>query len=415
MEATAKILCYSTGKRRFNNSLQIMKIKQKYFALVFATWTLVINFWAWSLISPLGVKYSLELQLTPLELSLLLAAPVVIGALGRIIFGIFTDKYGGKKMFIATCLLTLIPVLGLNFASEYSYLLFAAMLLGTGGAAFVIGIPFLSAWFPPQKRGLVLGIYSMGNAGTALSAFLTPRLSESLGSNQTFLLVGTLLVLTAGVFAVATKESPSWRPSSVRPSKRLRQAAINRITWDLSLVYVISFGAFVAFGVYLPVLLKTNYELSLTDAATRAAGFILLATIARPFGGWLSDKFGGKKVIMVSLAMGILLSTFVAFEATLQVQTTVAYLALAFALGCSNGAVFALVGRLIKPEIMGSVTGIVGACGGLGGFFPPLVLGLSYQRTNSYSLALVALAISAFIVFLYIRLRFRTNDYKRAI
>lgn len=388
---------------------------RKYFTLIFATWTLIVNFWAWSILSPLGANYASDLDLSPLKLSFLLAAPVIIGSLGRIIFGIATDKYGGRKMFIATCLLTLIPILGLTVAKDYSQLFFAAMLLGTGGAAFVIGIPFLSAWFPPAKRGLVLGIYSIGNAGTAVSAFLTPRLSSSIGLNEAFLLVGGLLVITAAIFVFFVEESPNWSPSKDHPIRQLRLAAINRTTWDLSLVYVITFGAFVAFGVYLPVLLKTNYALSLTDAATRAAGFILLATVARPIGGWLSDKFGGKKVIMVSLAMGILLSTFVAFEATLQVQTTVAYLALAFALGCSNGAVFALVGRLIKPEIMGSVTGIVGACGGLGGFFPPLVLGLSYQRTNSYSIALVALAISAFLVFLYIRLRFRTNDYEKAI
>lgn len=383
-----------------------------YFALLIATLALTVNFWAWSLLSPLGSTYAKELSLQPVKLSLLLAVPVIIGSLGRILLGMLTDKYGGKALFTVICFLMVIPVIGLAFAHDYHQLIFAAFFLGLGGATFVIGIPYVSAWFLPERRGLVLGIYSMGNAGTALSAFMTPRLTDAIGRNGTFLVVVTLLVTMGVIFALWGKNSPIWKAPKGSPINRMISATKQRVTWDLSSVYMVTFGAFVAFGVYLPVLLKIAYGLSLTDAATRAAGFVLLATIARPIGGWLSDKVGGKVVIQLGLLSVIILASFVAFQPSLMSQTTIAYLSLAFALGCCNGAVFALVGKFTRSEFMGSVTGIVGAAGGLGGFFPPLILGLTYQLTHSYAPALVMLAISAAIVLIYINGRFKLAVYK---
>lgn len=384
-----------------------------YFALTIATLALIINFWAWSLLSPLGARYASELSLNPLSLSLLLAVPVIVGSLGRIILGMITDKFGGRIVFAVTCLLAMIPVIALAFSDTYTQLILVAIFLGIGGAAFVVGIPFVSAWFPPEKRGLVLGIYSMGNAGTAVSGFLTPRLDNAIGRQWTYFLVASLLFVMAMIFIVWGKNAPGWKPPKGSSFKRFASAAKSRITWDLATVYVITFGAFVAFGVYLPVLLKVSYGLSLTDAASRAAGFVLLATLARPVGGWLADKVGGKHVIRIVLIAVVVLAMFVALQPTLQLRTTIAYLSLAFTLGCGNGAVFALVGKLSKPDIMGSVTGIVGACGGLGGFLPPLILGFTYQKTHSYSIALMMLACGALIAFFYINKRFQDlSTYK---
>lgn len=380
-----------------------------YFALSIATLALILNFWAWSLLSPLGSNLANELTLTPVMLSFLLAVPVIIGSLGRIGFGMLTDKFGGKAMFTVVCLLTSVPVFALTFADDYRQFLFTAIFLGLGGAAFVIGIPFVSAWFPPEQRGFVLGVYSMGNAGTALSGFATPRLADSFGRDTTFVIVAVLLVLMAAVFMIWGKNAPSWKPAKGSAITRLVTAAKLRLTWDLSSIYAVTFGAFVAFGVYLPVLLTVSYGLSLTDAATRAAGFVLLATIARPVGGWLSDKVGAKRVVIVALGSIVLLAAFVALQPTLEPQTTVAYLSLAFVLGCASGAVFALVGKLAKPDVMGSVTGIVGAAGGFGGFLPPLLLGFTYQRMQSYSLALILLSVTALIVLIYITRRFRNK------
>lgn len=378
-----------------------------YFALTIATFALAINFWAWSLLSPLGATLASELALTPVALSLLLAVPVIVGSLGRIGLGMLTDKFGGRAMFATICLLTAIPVLALTFAGEYRQYVTAAVFLGLGGTVFVIGVPFLSAWFPPERRGFVLGVYSMGNAGTALSGFATPRLTNAFSPDTTFVIVAVLLVLIAVIFMIWGKNAPGWKASKGSGVDRLVRAAKLRLTWDLSSVYAVTFGAFVAFGVYLPVLLKAAYGLSLTDAAARAAGFVLLATIARPLGGWLSDKVGPKHVVRTALFAVIPLAVFVALQPTLAPQTTIAYLSLAFVLGCASGAVFAMVGKLAKSNVMGSVSGIVGAAGGFGGFLPPLLLGFTYQRTQSYALALGLLAAAAAVVLVYIHRRFK--------
>lgn len=410
--ATVKTTFSLTGKHLYSDMSKQKVLRPSpaaYLALGIATLALILNFWAWSLLSPLGPKLANELTLTPVMLSFLLAVPVIIGSLGRIGFGMLTDKFGGKAMFAVVCLLTSIPVFALTFAEDYRQFLITAIFLGLGGAAFVIGIPFVSAWFPPQRRGFVLGVYSMGNAGTALSGFATPRLASEFGRDITFAIVAALLVLMAVVFIILGKNAPGWKPTNGSAVNRLITAAKSRLTWDLSSIYAVTFGAFVAFGVYLPVLLTVSYGLSLTDAASRAAGFVLLATIARPVGGWFSDKVSAKRVVIGSLGSTIVLAAFVALQPTLEPQTTGAYLSLAFVLGCANGAVFALVGKLAKPEVMGSVTGIVGAAGGFGGFLPPLLLGLTYQRTQSYSLALILLSITALIVLIYITRRFRNK------
>lgn len=387
-------------------------VKGSYRALALATGALAINFWAWTLLSPLGTAYAKDLDLSPSALAFLLAIPVIVGSAGRIVLGAITDKYGGKKVFSVICLLEIIPVIALAFLNGYGELAITAVWLGLGGAVFAVGVPFVSAWFPLGKRGFALGIYSMGNAGAAVSGFLTPRLADNLGRPVAFLTVAGLLAAASLAFLVYGKNAPGWKPAKGASARRLAQAASSRLVRDLSGVYVITFGAFVAFGVYLPVLLKVAYGLPATDAAARAAGFILLATAARPVGGWLSDKLAGKLVIQLSLSAVAILATYTALQPNLGLQTTSAYLALAATLGCANGAVFALVGKLAKPDSVGAVTGIVGALGGLGGFLPPLVLGFTYERTHSYSMALLMLAASTLAVLCYVSLRFKDPIYK---
>lgn len=385
--------------------------RDAYFALSIAVLALIINFWAWSLLSPLGVRYGNELSLSAAALSFLLAIPVIVGSLGRIILGIAADRFGGKLVFGLTSLVTAIPVCALAFSHTYEQLIIAAVLLGIGGATFAIGVPFISTWFPPKKRGLMLGLYSMGNVGTAISGLLTPQLDALIGRQQTFFVVALSLVVIAMVFLFRGKNAPGWKPVKKSAFAQLVTVTRNRVTWDLAILYVITFGAIVAFGVYLPVLLKVAYSLSIPDAAARAAGFVLVATFARPLGGWLSDLIGGGWVVKIALFMVTILACTIAFQPTLALQTTAAYLGLAFVLGCGNGAIIALLGKMAGPGTIGTTMGIVGAMGGLGGFLPPLILGFSYQQTHSYALAFILLAVSAFTVFLYISKRLKAQTY----
>lgn len=360
-------------------------------ALALATLGFLVNFWAWSLLGPLAPRYKELLALSPLELSVLVAVPVIVGSLGRIPLGGLTDRYGGRLVFAALSFVAIVPVLLLAAATSYVVLLAGGLLLGVAGASFAVGVPFVNAWFPPERRGLALGIYGMGNIGTAVSAYVSPRLWTGAGRPAPYLLVAVVLAVTGATFLLFGRNAPAWVPATGSTWHRFRDALRLRATLELSTLYAVTFGGFVAFGVYLPTYLRTAYRLPITDAATRTAGFVLIATLARPLGGWLADRYGGETVLRVVLSVLAVGAVAVAFTPGM-VVLTVAMLTLAAALGAGNGAVFALVGRRAPATQIGAVTGVVGAAGGLGGFLPPIVMGLVYEASGSYAIGLMLLS-----------------------
>lgn len=375
----------------------------KYSALVLATLLLAVNFWVWSLVSPLATSYRKELALSPFMLSLLVAAPVIVGSLGRIPAGLLSDRFGGKRVFAGMSLLSVVAVLALAGARNQAGLFAAAFALGLSGATFAAGVPFVNGWFDKGQRGFALGIFAMGNAGTAISGLLTPRAADLLGRSSYFRVMAGLLVLTALAMLMHGRDGPGWERSRGSIWPHFRAALAWRLTWRLSLLYALTFGAFVTFGLYLPVLLNQSYGLAVADASARAAGFVILATVMRPVGGWLSDRTSGLVVLrFVFLAVGCL-AVLAATRPALAPAGTIIYLAVAAALGVGNGAIFAVIGHRCSSKVAGTVTGIVGAAGGLGGYFPPLVMGLSFQIFHSYAVALGLLAAVSFIALFSLR------------
>jgi NNP family nitrate/nitrite transporter-like MFS transporter len=274
-------------------------------------------------------------------------------------------------------------------------------------------VPFVNAWFGRRERGLALGVYAMGNAGTALSGLLTPRLVLATNRAVVFLSLATLLIVVGISMWKWGRDAPDWRPNRVSALKRLGSALRWRPIWPLGALYAVTFGAFVAFGLYLPVVLTTRYDLSMVDAAARAAGFVLLATLARSVGGWLSDRLGALPVLRLVFTVAALLVLGIASEPSLMPVGTVLYLSLAVMLGMGNGAVFAYIGHGCPEKLVGTVSGIVGTAGGLGGFFPPLLMGASLQLTDSYAPALLLLMlICAAIAINLRRMMPATQGYK---
>jgi MFS transporter, NNP family, nitrate/nitrite transporter len=217
--------------------------------------------------------------------------------------------------------------------------------------------------------------------------------------------VAGVLALTGLLTATVAKNAPGRSTVAASMGERLKAALGLRITYDLSALYALTFGGFVAFGVYLPTYLREQYGLEAADAGARAAGFILLATFARPVGGWLSDRLGPPLVLLWALATVAAGALAVAFAPPLEVAT-IPFLVMAAALGLGNGAVFALVGKRVPSERVGAVTGFVGASGGLGGFVPPLLMGAVYQATGEYLIGLLALAVVAAAAAVYSHRRF---------
>ena len=365
--------------------------------LVLATVGFAINFWAWALLSPLGPRFKDTLHLTSFQQSLLVAVPVVVGSLGRIPVGALTDRFGGRVMFPLVSAATIVPVLYLGLAghSSLAALLAGGFFLGIGGTAFAVGVPFVNAWFPPERRGLAIGIFGAGMGGTAISALTTVQLVKAHGMADPFLITAAVLAVYAVVAALVLRDAPGRTVPTEPLVRRLGAALRLGITWQASALYAVAFGGYVAFSVYLPTYLKTGYGLAQADAANRMAGFVILAVAMRPIGGWLSDRVGPVRVLTGVLTV-VLAAAFVqAFTPSLAPVGTIAFLAMAAALGAGSGAVFALVALLAPANMVGSVTGVVGAAGGLGGFVPPLVMGSLYGAYGSYALGLVLLALVA--------------------
>ena len=365
--------------------------------LALATAGFLLNFWAWALLSPLGASLRDELGLTSLQQSLLIAVPVLVGSLGRIPVGALTDRFGARVMFPAVSAATILPVLFVGLLGDsYARLLIGGFFLGIGGTAFAVGVPFVNAWYPPARRGLAIGVFGVGMGGTAVSAFTTVRLADSYGRAFPFLLVAALLAAYAVVAWALLREAPA-RSAPLGGGFLARTWATLRmpVTLQLSALYALGFGGFVAFSVYLPVYLRNAYDLTPGDAATRTAGFVVLAVVMRPVGGWLSDRLHPVPVLTACFAAAAALAALAAFELPLLPWATFAFLGLAAALGAASGAVFALVARVAPADKVGSVTGVVGAAGGLGGFVPPLLMGSIYGRSGDYSLGYALLAVTA--------------------
>ncbi|MET8471781.1 MFS transporter [Streptomyces sp. NPDC006422] len=365
--------------------------------LALATLGFALDFWAWALLSPLGPRFKDGLGLTSFQQSLLVAVPVLVGALGRIPVGALTDRFGGRLMFPLVSAATVVPVIYLGLAghSSFAALLVGGFFLGIGGTAFAVGVPFVSAWFPPERRGLAIGVFGAGMGGTAISALTTVKLVEANGTAAPFVLTAVVLAAFAVLAAVVLRDAPARPVPTESLPRRLAATARLGITWQGSALYALVFGGYVAFSVYLPTYLKTGYGLSPADASNRMAGFVLLAVAMRPVGGWLSDRGGPVRVLSWAMAVVAAGAAVQAFTPDLAPLGTVAFLVMAAALGAGSGAVFALVALVAPASKVGSVTGVVGAAGGLGGFVPPLVMGSVYGALGSYALGLALLAAVA--------------------
>ncbi|HET6691031.1 MAG TPA: MFS transporter [Miltoncostaeaceae bacterium] len=367
-------------------------------ALALATVAFTICFFAWSLLGPLGPDIQEDLGLSDVQLSAIVAVPVLLGSIMRIPLGWLTDRYGGRLVFTLLMAFTPLPLVGLALWHDaVAPILILGFLLGFAGAAFAVGVPFVNGWYPPERQGVTLGIYGMGMGGTVIAGLTAPGIADAWGLAAPFWIAAALVAVTGVVFWLLARDARPAPGGGGGGPGMFAALAVFRTSpraWALTLFYFLSFGGFVAMFLYLPKLLTGEHDLTKADAGARAAGFALLAVIGRPLGGWLSDRIGAARVMLVSFVAVAVLAAVLAAAYQAMVPLTIACLTLALALGLGMGAVFKLVPEWF-PDRVGAVTGVVGAAGGLGGFFPPLVMGAIKSATGGYALGFVLMALVA--------------------
>lgn len=348
-----------------------------------------VSFMCWVLIGALGIAISEDLGLAPWQKGLAVGVPLVAGSLFRLIVGPLADRRGPRPVGIATLAVTILAV-GWGFVEARSFgeLLVLGLLLGVAGSSFAVALPLAGRAFPPKLRGLAMGIAGAGNSGTVIAALAAPRIAAHIGWHGVMGLAAIPVAIVLVIYAILTSRSPAGEPVSPQPLRKVWASSDAR---RLSMLYLVTFGGFVGLVSFLPILLRDAYKVTPMWAAGATALCAGCGSFLRPVGGAIADRFGGERVLPFLFAL--------AGAAVLGVASipgrgiAVALLAVTVgSLGAGNGAVFQIVPRRFPSDI-GSVTGLVGAAGGLGGFLLPFGLGATQGWTGSYTLGLSALAV----------------------
>jgi NNP family nitrate/nitrite transporter-like MFS transporter len=348
-----------------------------------------VSFMVWVLLGPLAPFLREEFGLTATEQGLLVAVPLLGGSLFRPLLGMLGDRIGGRRAGLIGLALTLLPlIIGWKVASSLAHFYVVGLLLGIAGASFAVALPLASGWYPPQYQGLAMGIAGAGNSGSLLATLCAPRLAERFGWASTFglMILPTLMVFI--VFAVMAKDSPRRR---ARQTWRDYAAVLKEPdTLWFSFLYGLTFGGFVGFASFLTTFFHDEYQVSKVTAGDLTTVVVVAGSLLRPVGGWLSDRVGGYRLLLILLVAVAGCLTVVSMLPPLWVVVALLFMAVGL-LGMGNGAVFQLVPQRFADR-MGLITGVVGAAGGLGGFFLPSMLGAAKDATGTYSLGLLLLA-----------------------
>ena len=370
-----------------------------------------LSFMVWVLLGPLAVQISKDLGLTPAQKGLMVATPLLAGALLRIVMGVLVDHLKPKK---AGAIGQVIVMAGLAWAwlgqlNSYDTMLMLGVLLGVAGAALAVALPLASRWYPPEHQGTALGIAGAGNSGTAFAALFAPSLAVAYGWQSVFGLCLIPLAVAFVVYLVFAKDAPS-APAPKALGEYLHVLK-DKDAWWFMFFYSVTFGGFSGLASSLTIYFKTQYDLTPVTAGYFTAACVFAGSMVRPLGGRLADRIGGIRTLST---MYMLAATFLFVGSTGVPSVSLAvvvFVCAMLALGTGNGAVFQLVPQRFRKEI-GVMTGLVGMAGGIGGFYLASSLGYSRQITGSYQLGLTLFAFLAVLALLglsMVKKRWRTT------
>ena len=368
-----------------------------------------LSFMVWVILGPLGVAIAKDFHLDPAQKGLMVAIPVLAGAVLRLVNGVLVDRIGPKKTGMMGQLIVLAGLVLAWFLGIHNYhqVLALGLVLGVAGASFAVALPLASRWYPQEHQGLALGIAGAGNSGTALAALFAPILAKTFGWQNVIGLAAIPLAVAFVVYMLLAKDAPE-QPA---PKKLAEYLDVLKVpdAWWLMLLYAVTFGGFVGLASSLTIYFNAEYGLSPVIAGFFTAACVFAGSFIRPVGGALADRFGGVRTLTIVFALAAL------GLATASFQMPSAYVALAvlmfsmLALGAGNGAVFQLAPQRFRKEI-GVMTGLIGMTGGVGGFYLASSLGMAKKLTGSYQigfLGFAALALFALVALHSLKARWR--------
>lgn len=358
--------------------------------LLSSTWAFTVCFAVWMMFGVTGIPISQELGLNSVEFGVLTATPILTGALFRVPLGIWTDRWGGRRLMLALLVGCAVPVWISAYATALWQFLLLGLALGLVGATFSVGTPYVARFFPQEKRGFAMGFFGAGTVGAALNMFVAPGLIDAYGWQVVPKVYAVALLATALVFWIFSAPDPARVASSPTMLSQLTVLRDPRV-WKYCQYYSIVFGGFTALSIWMPQYFKSEYGFTIAQASILAACFALPAGVFRALGGWLSDRFGAHNVTWWVLWIAWICLFLLSYPKTeLTIHTirdpvtfglalptwffTTLLFVLGMALACGMASTFKYIGSDF-PENMGPVAGIVGMVGGLGGFLLPILFG----------------------------------------
>ncbi len=369
--------------------------------LVVTTWAFIVCFAVWLMFGVTGIPISRELGLSGVEFGLLTSTPILTGALFRLPFGIWTDRFGGRIVMFLLLIVCAVPLWLSSYANKFWQFILLGLALGLVGASFAVGTPYVARFFPKQRRGFAMGVFGAGTCGAAINMFIAPALIANYGWQMVPRIYAIALLGTALIFWFLSEADVS-APGKSGTSLRQQILVLKDIrVWKYCQYYSIVFGGFTALSVWMPLYFVKEYDLSIAQASLLAACFSLPGGILRAAGGWLADRFGAHTVtwwVLWAAWIGLFLLSYpqtelivhtirgpAQFHIGLPVAIfTILLLALGVAFAFGMASTFKYVGDDF-PANLGIVTGIVGLVGGLGGFLLPIIFGaiLDWLGINS--------------------------------
>jgi NNP family nitrate/nitrite transporter-like MFS transporter len=388
------------------NSIAEYKPAASYRALWLATIAMAMCFAVWVIYSIVGIKLQTEMGFSQTAFGLLVATPILTGSLIRLILGIWTEQYGGRKVYSLLMLIVSACAFALPYANSYSMLIVIGLGLGLAGGSFSVGVVYVSSWFPKEKQGTALGLFGMGNAGAALTSFFAPMLLTAMDWRQLADVYGFAMLVSAALFWLIAQEDPKTRerraagiqpPGMVERLEPLRNLQV----WRFSIYYFLVFGGFIALTSWLPRYYMGVYKIDLATAGMLTASFTFPTALFRAVGGMLADRYGARRMMYVAFSLSLLCLFLLSYPATHYViegirgpipftiapsmgERAVVLFVLGFFLALGMAAVFKHI-PTYYPNHVGAVGGVVGMIGGLGGFVLPIAFGLMNDLIGIWS------------------------------